>query len=328
MRISKLSVYNNITTQKSNKRPGRITRITPHVFVNQVSVKDGVDYMARIENASVNYVVDKDGKVGCNVPEDLRAWTSSSRANDEQAITMELASDRTNPYKMNDATIKGFIDLVVEICRRYNRNKVVYIPDKDKALAYTPKDNEFLITFHKWFAATACPGQWFLDNAQSIFDRINQELQGKVEKVETPKVSEGKFTVQLGAYFNVDRANAHANQVAGSFVIQIKDLYKVFIGKGSKVEMTQLKTSSHSGGFVTEIPDAKVIPHTDTRPLTVGDVVTLSPSATVYGSHRKFAKFVYNSKLYVRGIDGKRIVVSTQRDGEVTGAVDIKYIVR
>ena len=326
MRISNLSVYNNITMAKSRKRPGPVTRLTPHCFVGQVTVQRGVDCLANKNNASVNYVVAKDGKVGCNVPEEVGAWTSSSRANDEQAITFELACDTTHPYKMNDATINGFIDLVVDICTRYKKTKVVYISDKDKALAYTPKKNELLVTFHKWFAATACPGVWFLDNAKGIFDKINQKLQGTSSKQEIPQVPSVKYTVQLGAYFSPKRANAHASQVAGSYVIQIKDLYKVFIGEGSKVEMIQLKSKSHPGGFVTKRPDAKIIPQTNT--LNVGAEVTIKPEATVYGSRRKFASWVYNKKLYVRSINGNRIVVSTLREGAITGAVDIKYIIR
>ena len=86
MEISKLSVYNNITLDKSRKRPGAIVRLTPHCFVGQVTVQRGVDCLANKNGASVNYVVANDGKVGCNIPEDNGAWTSSSKANDEIAI--------------------------------------------------------------------------------------------------------------------------------------------------------------------------------------------------------------------------------------------------
>lgn len=321
MVISKLSKYNNITLNKSNERPGRITRITPHVFVNNVTGKQGVDYMTKLQSASVNYVVGTDG-VGCQIPEDRRAWTSSSRANDEQAITIEIASDNRHPYKMRDEVINMFIDLVVDICKRYNRKKVVYIPQKEEALSYKVKDDEFLITFHKWFANTSCPGLFFLDNAQGIFDKVNEILQGKVITEEKPQ-----YTVQLGAYYDVNRANAHSAQVRDSFIIQVKDLYKVFSGKGTKVEMIQHKNKSHPGGFVTELPDERVMPNKN-EPLRLYDKVTLDPAATVYGSQRKFAKWVYNTELYVRGTgpDGKRIVVSTLKEGAVTGAVDAKYL--
>ena len=331
MTISKLSVYNNITLDKSRQRPGAIVRLTPHCYVGQVTVKNGVDYLASKANASVNYVVDKDGKVGCNIPEDNGAWTSSSKANDEIAITFELACETTHPYKMNAECIDGFIELVVDICNRYNRTKVVYIADKNTALAYKPAANEFLITFHKWFSATACPGQWFLDNVSSIVDRINKKLQGNSQTVETPSVAETKYTIQLGAYYDLNNANKHANNVPGSFVVKIGDLYKLFIGTGTKAEMTTLKSTKHKGGFVTKLPaNAPTSNETfkDVAALKVGDIVTLDKNATVYNSTRRFASWVYDKKLYVRSINGNRIVVSTLKEGAVTGAVDIKYIVR
>lgn len=331
MTISKLSVYNNITLEKSRVRPGKIVRLTPHCFVGQVSVKRGVDCLANKNNASVNYVVDKDGKVGCNIPEEYGAWTSSSRANDEIAITFELACNITAPYEMNKACIDGFINLVVDICNRYNRNKVVYIADKDKALSYKPASNEFLITFHKWFSATACPGKWFLDNSQSIVNRINSRLQGKTENINSTTNSNTKYTIQLGAYSDLNNANKFASSVPGSMVCKIGNLYKVFIGSGSKAEMVTLKNKSYSNGFVTVLPsNIKVTtkPSNGVEPLKVGDIVKLSKNATVYNSDRKFSSWVYDAKLYVRQINGNRVVISTLKEGAVTGAVDIKYIIR
>ena len=60
----------------------------------------------------------------------------------------------------------------------------------------------------------------------------------------------------------------------------------------------------------------------------VGDKVKMSNDATVYGKTTKFASFVYKSTLYVRQIDGDRIVISTLKTGAVTGAVDKKYLTK
>lgn len=60
--------------------------------------------------------------------------------------------------------------------------------------------------------------------------------------------------------------------------------------------------------------------------LSVGDKVKMQVNAPVYGKSTKFSSFVYNSVLYVRQIDGDRIVVSTQKTGDITGAVDKKYL--
>ena len=77
--------------------------------------------------------------------------------------------------------------------------------------------------------------------------------------------------------------------------------------------------------------DAAKEPETDTakdNTLKVGDMVRLEPEATVYGKATKFSGWVYNTDLYVRQISGDRIVISTLKTGAVTGAVDVKYLVK
>lgn len=62
--------------------------------------------------------------------------------------------------------------------------------------------------------------------------------------------------------------------------------------------------------------------------LAVGDKVKLASNAPVYGSSKKFSSWVYSSTLYVREISGNRVVISTQKTGAVTGAVDKKYLTK
>lgn len=62
--------------------------------------------------------------------------------------------------------------------------------------------------------------------------------------------------------------------------------------------------------------------------LAVGDTVKMDKAATVYGTMSKFSSWVYSAKLYVRGISGDRVVVSTLKSGAVTGAVDRKYLTK
>ena len=81
---------------------------------------------------------------------------------------------------------------------------------------------------------------------------------------------------------------------------------------------------------VSHIPVAKPTetPKTDDSALKVGDKVKMSAAAVQYGKKAKFASFVYSSTLYVREINGNRIVVSTQKTGAVTGAVHSKYLTK
>lgn len=69
-------------------------------------------------------------------------------------------------------------------------------------------------------------------------------------------------------------------------------------------------------------------PKTDDSALKVGDKVKMSSDAVQYGKKAKFASFVYNATLYVREMNGNRIVVSTLKTGAVTGAVHKKYLTK
>ena len=54
----------------------------------------------------------------------------------------------------------------------------------------------------------------------------------------------------------------------------------------------------------------------------------MAANAPVYGKTTKFSSWVYETLLYVREIKGSRVVVSTQKTGAVTGAVDKKYLTK
>lgn len=59
-----------------------------------------------------------------------------------------------------------------------------------------------------------------------------------------------------------------------------------------------------------------------------GDKVKITKNAPVYGKSYTFRPWVYNCTLFVRDVQGSRIVVSTQKTGAVTGAVDKKYLTK
>lgn len=177
---SSLVSYTNLTKKKTTNRNQPITRITPHCFVGQVSAKRGCDYFAETDRqASCNYVIGYDGQIGLSVEEKDRSWCSSSSANDNRAITFEIASDTVHPYKITDAALNACIELCIDICKRYGKKRLVWISDKPKALAYKVKNDELLITIHKWFAANkACPGAYIISKLPYIVETVNNELNG------------------------------------------------------------------------------------------------------------------------------------------------------
>lgn len=74
----------------------------------------------------------------------------------------------------------------------------------------------------------------------------------------------------------------------------------------------------------SDIEGATDAPYTPAK----GDKVKITKNAPVYGKSYKFSSWVYNCTLFVREVQGSRIVVSTQKTGAVTGAVDKKYLTK
>lgn len=182
MSNSSLVTYTQLSPNHSGPRTQPISRFTPHCFVGQVTVERGCkSFEDPKRNASCNYLIGVDGRIALNVPEGFRSWCTSSAYNDQRAITVECASDATAPYEFNYKVWTSLIKLAVDCCKRNGKDKFVYIPDKTKALAYKPKANEMLMTFHRWYAKKSCPGDWFVMSAQRFADEVNEQLTGFVE---------------------------------------------------------------------------------------------------------------------------------------------------
>ena len=79
-------------------------------------------------------------------------------------------------------------------------------------------------------------------------------------------------------------------------------------------------------GFEGEIKEIKPEPPEDT--LKVGDKVTLKMGAKDLNTKGKFASWVYDKILYVREINGDKVLISTQTTGAITGAVSEQDLIK
>lgn len=113
---------------------------------------------------------------------------------------------------------------------------------------------------------------------------------------------------------------------SGGFVISghgiASNWIKKNIKKGSKIVVNN--NVIKVGAVVSTNPS----PTPTSTTLKVGDKVKLKAGAYMYGTKSTFAPFIYNSVLYVREINGSRIVISTQKTGAVTGAVEKNSLVK
>lgn len=161
----------------SGSRTHAIDRITPHCVVGQLSASAiGGCFTSSSREASCNYGIGTEGGVCLVVDECNRSWCSSSNANDQRAVTIECASDKNEPYAFNSTVYNKLIELCADICRRNGKNKLVWINDKSKALAYNPAANEMLLTVHRWFANKSCPGDWMFSRMGELAQKVNEKL--------------------------------------------------------------------------------------------------------------------------------------------------------
>lgn len=156
---SKLVSYTKLSSNHSGQRTHSIDRITPHCVVGQLSCESICGcFTSPSRQASCNYGIGKDGRISLCVEEKNRSWCSSSNANDQRAVTIECASDMSEPYAMNNEVYNSLVRLCIDICKRNGKKKLLWLGSKDKTLNYTPKSDEMVLTVHRWFANKSCPG--------------------------------------------------------------------------------------------------------------------------------------------------------------------------
>ena len=194
---SPLVDYTKLSPNVYGKRTEAISRITLHCFVGQVTVERGCEvFIPKTRKASCNYVIGKDGRIGLCVEEANASMCSSSRANDNKAITVECASDTEHPYAMNEKVYDSIIKLCTDICKRNGASKLIWLSDKKLALAYIPKSGEMILTVHRWFKAKACPGDWLYSRLGDVASKVTKILEDEKKKPES-KYPSVPFGVQV-----------------------------------------------------------------------------------------------------------------------------------
>lgn len=170
---SKLATYKKISSNKTSPRSHKIDTITIHCIVGQWTAKQGCDYFATTNRkCAPNYVVGRDGSIGLSVEEKDRSWCSSNRANDNRAITIEVASDTIPPYAVTDRALKALIELVTDICKRNKIKELKWKADKS-LIGQIDKQN---MTVHRWFANKSCPGDYLYNKHSYIAEQVNKKL--------------------------------------------------------------------------------------------------------------------------------------------------------
>lgn len=215
MSNSKLVSYTRWSPNNSGKRNHSIDRISPHCVVGQCSVETlGSIFASPSRQASCQYGIGADGRIGQYVSEANRSWCTSSAANDNRAVTIECASDTYSPFKMNSKVYNTLIKLCVDICERNGKKKLLWFNNKSKALNYAPKSDEMVLTVHRWFANKSCPGDWLVARLGDLASEVTKQLGGNSTDSTTKKTASGSYMVKIASpdgFLNV-RAKPNANK--------------------------------------------------------------------------------------------------------------------
>ena len=91
-----------------------------HTAAVGVSAREiGNIFASPSRRASSNYGIGVNGEIGMYVPENYRAWTSSNSANDNRAITIEVANESGEPdWRISKESYLSLILLCTDICKR------------------------------------------------------------------------------------------------------------------------------------------------------------------------------------------------------------------
>lgn len=166
---SPLAVYTRLSPHCA-PRTAKIDRITIHHMAGVGSVETCGAQFVTERVASSNYGIGNDGRVGLYVPEDKRACTSSSTANDNRAVTIEVSnSEALYPWPVSKAAYRALIELCADICKRNGIERLNYTGDTTGNL-----------TAHRWFVATQCPGDYLYERFPAIAEEVNKKLKEDV----------------------------------------------------------------------------------------------------------------------------------------------------
>ena len=237
---SSLVCYTQISPNRNSPRNHEIDTITIHCMAGDLTIERcGNLFAAPSRQASSNYGIGSDGRIALYVEEKDRSWCSSNSANDNRAVTIEVANDGGAPdWHISDKAMTALIKLVADICKRNKIKELKWQANKN-LIGQVDKQN---MTVHRWFAAKACPGDYLYNKHFYIAEQVNKKL-GVNTTATTPaqpiddlyrvRKSWSDTASQLGAWKSL--ANAKKAWKAG---------YYVFDGNGNIVYPIQSNTNA------------------------------------------------------------------------------------
>lgn len=253
MSNSKLISYTKISPNRTSPRNHKIDTVTIHCVVGQCSVETlGNVFAPTSRQASCNYGIGADGRIGMYCEEKDRSWCSSNAANDNRAVTIEVASDTKHPYAVNAKAYAALIDLLVDICKRNGIPRLVWSASKADRVNHKNGCN---MTVHRDYANKSCPGEYLYSRHAQIASEVNKRLGSTDTRPQPEKVM---YRVQTGAFRNKAGAEALLQQVKAkgfdTYMVKVNGLYKVQVGAfAQKSNAIAMAAKLKAAGFSTYV---------------------------------------------------------------------------
>ena len=312
--ISPLVDYKLISPYKDVNREHSIDTITIHCTVGQISVQS-LGQIFQTKRASSNYGIGYDGKVGMYVEEKDRSWCSSSKDNDNRAVTIEVASESKEPFGVNAKAYDKLIQLVADICKRNGIKRLLWKGDKS-LIGQVDKQN---MTWHCWFnSGKTCPGTYLKNKHPDIVARVNAIL--AVHDV-ADNVSSNYTEFKVGDIVKITGMTYYSGAAipdwvrSMNWVVYSVSKDRVVINKsqdGSKAIMSPIKASSlalvkrPSGS--TETP-----PAASEKPVAASDTIYTVKSGDTLGAIASKYKIALNVLAAYNGITNVNLISVGQK---------------
>lgn len=306
---SPLVDYTKISPNKTSPRNHKIDTITIHCMAGNLSVEScGNLFASPARKASANYGIDSKGRIGLYVDEKDRSWCSSSAANDNRAITIEVANDggANTGWHISDKAYDALIDLLVDICKRNGIKELKWQGDKS-LIGQVDKQN---MTVHRWFAAKSCPGDYLYNLHVKIAQEVNSLL--NPPKTTAKTTAKTLYRVQVGAFQSKTNADNLAKQLKSkgfdTYIVLINGLYKVQVGafsvKANADAMLKKLEAAGYNGFITNKNSSSTAP---SPALKVGAKVKIVGEK--YATGQEIPDYIKNKTYTVQQISGEKVLL-------------------
>lgn len=193
---SPLVDYVRRSPMNSGTRNHIIDTISIHCMAGNLSVETCGELFQNRE-ASSNYGIGSDGRIGLYVDEANRSWCTSSKSNDNRAVTIEVANiEFGEPWRISEKAYDSLIKLCADICKRNGIKRLLWRADPD-LIGQVDKQN---MTVHRWFANKSCPGNWLFENHGRIAADVNKLLEDWEDENMTQEQFNEMFKVAMAGY--------------------------------------------------------------------------------------------------------------------------------